>query len=290
MSPENAILLDKHKDILSFRDLTPGTVATYVSYMTSFIDWVETNHPGLSLKEISWGTIREYIRYLKGPRNLANRSINPHLAQLHDFWYYVLHKEWDKREVPYLKFDVHLPLVPTREQVKTIIDSIENPKHKAEIVLLYSSGIRISELIRLRCKDIRRANHQIYVSTSKNRQDRYAILAENAIPVLIDYVKSSYRGAKPDDWLFPGQKVGSHISDQSVYMTFVRQAAACGYADEGFNLHSLRHAFALHLYDKGYDLMSIKEALGHKSLNSTLVYVTLGIGNGRSVTSPYDFS
>ena len=66
------------------------------------------------------------------------------------------------------------------------------------------------------------------------------------------------------------------------------QLELLGMADKGFNLHSLRHAFGLHLYESGADLMSIKEAMGHKSLSSTTIYLTLGVGNGRSVKSPYD--
>ena len=74
-----------------------------------------------------------------------------------------------------------------------------------------------------------------------------------------------------------------------MYNTFIRQLNLNGMGESGFTLHSLRHAFGLHLYEAGTDLMSIKEAMGHKSLRSTTVYLTLGIGSGRSVKSPYDF-
>ena len=187
-----------------------------------------------------------------------------------------------------LHFDEHLPVVPTKKQVITIINSIDNPKHKAEIALLYSSGIRVSELCRLHCKDILRPKKCIYVSRSKNRSDRYAILSDKACKLLIAYVRSAYHGAKPEDWLFPGQKAGAFISTETVRKVFSDALDRTGMANYGFTLHSLRHAFGLHLYEAGVDLISIKEAMGHKSLSSTTVYLTLGIGNGRSVTSPYD--
>ena len=289
MLETNTAYLEKHRDILSFRDLAKGTVATYVSYMTSFINWFEEGFPGRALSSVTWEEIRSYCRYLKDVRGLNPRTVNVHIAQLRDFFYYVLHRDWDKREVPFLHFDQFLPVVPTREQVLAIIDSVSNPKHKAEIALLYSSGIRVSELCRLHCGDILRSKNCIYISRSKNRSDRYAVLSDRAYDLLVSYIHASYRNARKEDWLFPGQEDGSHICEQSIYNIFIRHLNQNGFGDCGFSLHSLRHAFGLHLYEAGTDLVSIKEAMGHKSLSSTEVYLALGIGSGRSVKSPYDF-
>ena len=288
MHPENLELLEKHKDILSIRDLAHSTTATYVSYATTYILWVEENLPNRALSSVTWEEVRSYIRYLKEIKKLNPRTINVHISQLRDFFYYVLHRDWDKREVPLLHFDEHLPIVPTREQVMSIINSIDNPKHKAEIALLYSSGIRISELCRLHCKDILRSRNCIYISRSKNRSDRYAVLSDKAYDLLVAYIRASYKGAKPDDRLFPGQKAGTSISTETVRRVFSDALMRSGLSDAGFTPHSLRHAFGLHLYESGADLISIKEAMGHKSLSSTTIYLTLGIGNGRSVKSPYD--
>jgi site-specific recombinase XerD len=148
--------------------------------------------------------------------------------------------------------------------------------------------MRVSELTRLKCGDIHRSSKSIYISRSKNRSDRYAVLSEKAYDILVTYIRTSYRHATKDDWLFPGKKDGSHIHQQSVYNTFKKCIASIGLSETDYTLHSLRHAFGLHLYESGTDIMAIKEAMGHKSLASTSVYLTLGIGNGRSVTSPYD--
>lgn len=287
MNDHHSILLNKHKDILSFRDLAPNTIAAYVSYMTSYILWLEENLPGLSVSDVSWEQIRSYIIYLKNIRKLNPRTINVHISQLRDFYYYVLKRDWDNREIPLLHFDEHLPIVPTKREMLAVIQSIKNPKHKAEIALLYASGIRVSELCRLHCKDIKRSKNCIYISPSKNRSDRYAILSDHVYEDLCTYVKA-YHIHDPESWLFPGQKTGQGICCQSVANVFKKHLADLGLGDRGFTLHSIRHAFGLHLYEAGTDLMSIKEAMGHKSLNSTAIYLTLGIGNGRSVKSPYD--
>lgn len=288
MNENNIALLNKHKDILSFRDLAAGTIATYVSYMTSYILWVEAEFPGRLLANVTWEEVRSYVRHLKDVRGLNPRTVNIHISQLRDFYYYVLKKDWDRREIPLLHFDEHLPVVPTRKEIHAVIDSIDNLKHKAEIALLYSSGIRVSELCRLHCGDIFRSKNCIYISRSKNRSDRYAVLSDRVYDDLVNYVRA-YHINRKDSWLFPGQKEGTHICSQSVANTFKQHLAMTGLGDKGFNLHSLRHAFGLHLYESGADIMSIKEAMGHKSLRSTAVYLTLGIGNGRSVKSPYDF-
>jgi len=145
MNDTNLALLEKNRDILSIRDLATGTIATYTSYLTDYINWVEENLPGRSLSDVTWEEIRSYEKYLKDVRKLNPRTINVFISQLRDFYNYVLHKDWDRREVPLLRFDEKLPVVPTQEEVISIINAIDNPKHKAEIALLYSSGIRVNQ-------------------------------------------------------------------------------------------------------------------------------------------------
>lgn len=290
MNDLHAGYLQEHTDILSLRELSDGTIRCYASYLIRFLDWSESQLSCPDVKDISWPQVREYINYLKYICKLNPRTINGHISQLKDFFEYVLHRVWNRYEIPFMRYDRKLPAVPSFEQVNTIIDSIQNPKHKAEIALLYSSGIRACELCRLRCGDIQTSQGRIYISVSKNRHDRYAVLSHKALELLIIYIRSSYPGASKGDWLFAGHNPGEHITEESVRMVFKRALSDLGWDDKGFNLHSLRHAFGLHLYLSGVDLMTIKETMGHKSLRSTEIYLTLGIGNGRSVMSPYDRS
>ena len=164
--------VQKHLDILSLRDLAPGTISTYISYLDEFLSWVAKELPGKDLSGLTFEEIRSYMHYLKDIRGLNNRTINVHIAQLRDFFLYVLHRDWDRYQVPYLRFDQYLPAVPTRQEVDAIIGSISNSKHKAGIAVLYSSGLRVSELCRLRCGDITASKNCIYVSRSKNRSGR----------------------------------------------------------------------------------------------------------------------
>ena len=91
--------IQKHLDILSFRDLAPKTISTCLSYLDEFLNWVEKELSGKILSEVSYEEIRIYLRYLKEFRKLNNRTINVHIAQLRDFYLYVLHKDWDRYQV-----------------------------------------------------------------------------------------------------------------------------------------------------------------------------------------------
>lgn len=288
MNNKHADYLRKHEDILAFRELTDGTIECYKSYLIRFLTWAESELSCEDVSTLDWDTLRSYFNYLKNVCGLNPRTINGHIAQLRDFYAYVLHRTWDRYEIPFMRFDQKLPQVPTFEEVNAIIDSIQDPKHKAEIALLYSSGIRVSELCRLKCGDIIASKNLIQISKSKNRCERYAVLSRKALVILTAYIRAAYHGATHESWLFPGPTGSKPISTESVRRVFKNALSGLGWAEKDFQLHSLRHAFGLHLYENGVDLLTIKEAMGHKSLSSTEVYLTLGVGNGRSVTSPYD--
>jgi len=288
MNSKNIDYFNKHTDFLSLRDLSDSTLKTYSSYLTQFLEWFETACPGKDVHNISWEVLRSYIFYLKTARKLKGNTINVHIATTADFFRHTLHRDWDKAQIPHQRFDTKLPNVPSRQEVNAIIDSCKNKKHRAELSLLYSSGIRVNELTRLHFCDILRTKKCIYIDKGKNRSARYAVLSEKVIRDLEAYYYYEYRTAKPSDWVFPGQK-GDHICTESIRKVFAHQLESLGLSDKGYTLHSLRHAFGLHLYESGADLMSIKEAMGHKCLSSTTIYLTLGVGNGRTVTSPYDF-
>lgn len=288
MNSKHSEYLLKHADILSFRELSDGTIECYKAYLSRFLKWAESELSCEDVNVLDWETLRLYFNYLKNVCGLNPRTINGHIAQLRDFYAYVLHRPWDRYEIPFMRFDHKLPKVPTFEEVNVIIDSIQNPKHKAEIALLYSSGIRVSELCRLKCHDIIASKNLIHIEPSKNRCERYAVLSQKALSILKYYILSSYRNASPESWLFPNPSGGNSVCTESVRQVFQKALAGLGWTEKGFTLHSLRHAFGLHLYETGVDLLTIKEAMGHKSLRSTEVYLTLGVGNGRSVKSPYD--
>lgn len=274
-------------DMLTLRDLAETTVKNYTSYLNQYLDFIDSSLGGKPPENVTWEEVRSYILYLKEIRKLSNRTINPHIAQLIFFFKYVLHRDWDRYQVPFLRYDEYLPAVPTKSEMEKIIYSMGRTKYQCIIALMYSAGLRISEAVKLRYGDLSSERMQIHVARTKNRSERKAILARKMHNRLIWHWLDS---GKPDReaYLFPGQKPGTHITEESVRRVMKEHLEAIAMGDRGFTPHSCRHCFGLTLYESGADLLAIRDAMGHKSINSTTVYASLGIGSDHGLRSPLD--
>ena len=155
------------------------------------------------------------------------------------------------------------------------------------VAVMYSSGLRIGEVCRLRYEDIDRKHMRIHITHTKGRTDRYAILSSAALDLLTAYW---FAYNKPMDWLFPKQhSAGADKPIDTFYLSRHIHAheRRLGW-DERITCHSFRHAFGTHLYEHGTDLLTIKALLGHKSLNSTTIYVHLANNGILNAVSPLD--
>lgn len=277
--------INRFSGILSLRDLAPSTISNYLSYLNQYFDFLEQSLNEKNPEDATWEDVRSFILMLKDVKRLNNRSINPQIAQLRDFYRYVLHKDWDPYEVPFLRYDEYLPNVPTKKEMEEIISTMPNLKYRCIIAIMYSAGLRVSEAVCLRYDDISRTKMQIHVAKSKNRSERKAILAHKTLDMLTDYW---FTCGRPMGYLFPGQKPDSHIGKESVRLMMEKHLDSIGMGDRGFTPHSCRHCFGLTLYEAGVDLLAIRDAMGHKSLKSTTLYASLGIGSDHHIQSPFD--
>jgi site-specific recombinase XerD len=277
--------INEFKQMVELRGLTDNTLKTYSSYLREFLSYVNNYLVYEDVNQVTWAEIRGYILFLKNTRRLNPRSINAHIAQLRFFFLYVLHKPWDYYQVPTLKFDTYLPFVLSQEEVHKFIDTLENLKHKAILSLMYSAGLRVSEACNLKYSDISRNKMAIHIRRAKNRSDRYAMLSENALAILTEYW---FAFGKPKDWIFPSTfKNGKSIVPFTVHRFIKDHEKRLGW-ESRISCHTMRHCFGTHLYENGADLIAIKNAMGHKSLNSTAIYVSLAVGKQSSILSPFD--
>lgn len=276
--------LSVFREMISLRGLSSHTLQSYCTYIRAYLDYLSrVLHK--SPADVSWPELRGFIRWLQKSRNLSDRTINCAVSQLRFFTMYVLHKPWDDTQLPMRRFDEFLPFVPSRDEVNILIRSMPDLKQKAMAALLYSSGLRIGEVCSLRYEDIERKNMRIHIRHSKNRSGRYAILSVNALDILTRYW---FAFGKPRGWLFPKQNDPSRPIDTFYLSRHIHDVERSLGWQERITCHSLRHAFGTHLYEDGTDLLTIKALLGHKSLNSTTIYVHLA-GNGISrAISPFD--
>jgi len=190
---------------------------------------------------------------------------------------------WNKYEVPFMKFNTSLPTVLTPEQAQTFISTIPNIRQKACIALLYSAGLRVSEVRHLKYDHISRKEMRIYISCSKSRSDRYAILSQKTLDILTKYWIACGR---PRNWLFPGRN-GNPICSRTISCFIQEHLSQLGW-DIPISAHTFRHCFGTHLYEQGYDLLTIQKLLGHKCAASSLIYISLGTRVMSKIVSPFD--
>ena len=274
------------REMISLRGLTDHTVKSYSTYIKAYLNYL-SDVLNKKPEDVSWHELRDYIRFIQKERNLADRTINSAISQLRFFTIYVLHKKWDDSQLPMRKFDTYMPFVPTEEQVWHFISTMDDLKQKTMVAIMYSAGLRIGEVCRIRYEDIDRKNMRIHVTHTKGRNDRYAILSQMALDLLTKYWFSY---GKPMNWLFPKQyKNDSEKPIDTFYLSrhIHNHEIKLGW-EQKLTCHSFRHAFGTHLYAHGTDLLTIKALLGHKSLNSTTIYVHLANNGIRNAISPLD--
>lgn len=275
---------NSYREMISLRGLSDHTLKNYSTYINAYFDFLQNilhKYP----EDVSWQELRDFVKWLQTERNLSDRTINTAISQLRFFTMYVLHKPWDNTQLPMRKFNTYLPFVPSHEEAMTFISSISDLKQKAMISLLYSSGLRVGEVCSLKYSDIERANMRIHIRHSKNRSDRYAILSTHALDILTKYW---FAFGKPTNWLFPSQRDKDKPCSTCNVMRWIEQHETELGWEHRLTCHSFRHAFGTHLYENGTDLLTIKHLMGHKSLDSTLIYIHLASYNARNISSPFD--
>ncbi len=180
------------------------------------------------------------------------------------------------------KKEKKLPDVLNEEEIFKLIKMTDNLKHKTILMLAYSSGLRLGELINLRIKDIDSSRMQIRVEQSKGKKDRYSILSNKMLEILREY----YKQYKPKEWLFEGEK-GGQYSSRSLQLV-VKAATQRAGIKKKVGVHTLRHTFATHLLENGTDLRYIQSLLGHESSRTTEIYTHITTKGFDQIKNPLD--
>lgn len=177
-----------------------------------------------------------------------------------------------------------LPPVMSAQEIKTLIDSIKNIKHRTVVMLLYSTGMRLNEIAHLKIADIDSKNMRIKVVQGKGAKDRFTILSEQVLLELRAY----YIICKPKEYLFNGSRPGRPLSPRSIQHLVQIALARAGLGSKDYSVHTIRHSFATHLVDHGTDLHTVKELLGHSTLQTTMRYMHLTTTRRQAIINPYD--
>ena len=209
---------------------------------------------------------------------------NHYRSAIKFFYKKVLKILWDDDNVPAMKRERNLPAVLTRNEINAIIDATTNLKHKAIIATMYSSGLRVSEVVHLHYDDISRTNMTIHVRETKSRIDRYTILSQKNLDLLTEYW---FQCGRPKDILFPSSWTGGYLDIASVNQFFKKSAKLAGITRR-VSSHACRHSFASHLFESGTDIKYIQSLLGHVDPRSTDVYLHVSNKTLLGIRSPFD--
>jgi site-specific recombinase XerD len=223
-----------------------------------------------------------YLSRLGGERDLSASTMNLAISSFRFFYNKVLKRDcMNEQRRP--KKDRRLPVALTKSEVKRLFEALENPKHRLLLMLAYSSGLRVSELVSLRLEHIDMEEKTVFVKEGKGRKDRYTMLSDmaaNALKIYCQFYSIS-------GWLFPGQNQDEHLSTRSAQRVFENALSRAG-IEKDASIHSLRQSCAPHLLESGTSIIFIKELLGHESVRTTERYTHIARTQSLKVPSPLD--
>lgn len=313
-------LLDQLRVAIRLRHYSYKTEQSYVQWVKRFILFHNKRHPA----EMGEKEIRQFLNHLALNRNVAASTQNQALCGIIFLYKYVLQKNLGGLgEIIWAKKPLRLPVVLTRNEVRAMIEHTTGI-FKLIISLLYGSGLRLNECLRLRIKDIDFDNSLIIVRDAKGEKDRTTILAENLkIPLReqvekvrqlheIDLAEGYGRVQLPYaierkypncarelgwQYVFPADSIAidprsgikrrHHLGEWAIQKAILEAKRKTGIIKH-ISAHTFRHSFATHLLESGYDIRTIQELLGHKSVKTTMVYTHVLKHGGHYVKSPVD--
>jgi integrase/recombinase XerD len=230
--------------------------------------------------------MREFQLYLLNERKLTPQTVAARITALRFFFVKVLHRPYQELDLVYPKLPERLPTVLSEDEVAKLIESASNAYHRVILTTLYATGMRRSELARLKIADIDSKRMVIHVRQGKGGTDRDITLSPRLLEILRDY----WKWRKPKVYLFPSQQRKRRelpISDRAIYHA-VRAAARRAGIKKKITPHLLRHSWATHLLERGTDLKTIQMLLGHVDLEATTIYLHLSQRHMQAMTNPVD--
>lgn len=262
---------------LELKKYSNNTVKTYVSCFESFINYYNDQ----DIDKLDENDIRNYLEFLiKSDR--SNSYINQAINSIKFYYETVLGLPNRFYSIERPRKSRKLPVVLSKEEVRSIISQANNLKHKCIISLLYSAGLRRSELLNLKLTDIESKRMLVRVRDAKGNKDRYTILSENVLKDLRIY----YKKYRPSNYLFEGQNKEQY-SANSIGKVVSNTAKQAGIKIP-VTAHILRHSFATHLLEAGTDIRYIQLLLGHNSTKTTEIYTHVAKNSFSSIKNPLD--
>lgn len=277
---ESEVILKTFQTKLNTQRYAKNTIKSYMDYASLFLKHLN-EYP--SLKDVPVRAIESFINekvqkeqisvsYQKGLVGAIKKLYELTLNQKVQLDYLYPKRSFSK-----------LPKFFSKEEIRQLLDSTDNIKHRAILMTIYSCGLRLNELLNLKIKDIRSSEKIIRINQSKGNKDRIVSLPDKLLYILRDY----YLVYKPKNYLFEGEK-GNRYSERSVQLVLKKSLANARIKTEG-TVHTLRHSYATHLIQSGIDVRIVQELLGHENIKTTMIYTHITDIDKKRTPSPLDF-
>ncbi|PIT86335.1 MAG: integrase [Candidatus Magasanikbacteria bacterium CG10_big_fil_rev_8_21_14_0_10_43_6] len=257
---------------LKMRKYSPKTVQAYSRYIQEFL--INAPSPLPPEKEIIFS-------YILQKNALAAQSVNVRIQAIKYFYTHILETPLPFA-IPMAKRPGRLPSILSRAEISTILGVIKNPKHRLLIALAYGAGLRVSEVVHLRVKDIDFSEQLLFLKKTKGNKERRTILPA----ALCIELQRLLVGTTQDSHVFVSERGGGLTTRtaQAIFLEACKKAEIC----KAVTFHSLRHSFATHMLEDGVDIRFVQELLGHKHIRTTEQYTHVTNPMLRKIQSPLD--
>ncbi len=314
------ILEEKMREALRLRHRSYNTEKTYITWLRSFYGYMKEKSP----QDLVGSDLQDFLSYLAVEKRVSPSTQNQALNAIVFLYRHVLEKEIENElSAVRAKYRRRLPVVLTVREVELIFDNLSGV-HRLMAMLIYGCGLRLSECLNLRIKDIDLEQNLVIIRSGKGDKDRMTVLPETLKDDLIEHianVRTLYDNDREQDlngvflpgalerkypnagkewgwfWLFPSKSLSidprthvvrrHHIHPASLQKPFKNAVGKSGITKQA-SVHTLRHSFATHLLENGYDIRTIQELLGHINLQTTMIYTHVATKNVLGVRSPLD--
>ena len=276
----NKQLLEKLKEDMEMRGFSKHTKASYYRKAKEITEYFKK-----PMRQVKIQELRDYLlKFLRQERKLTEKSVNYYNNVIRFIYDVVIDVPINKRQLPLYKGKRRLPKILSNEELNVFFNACENYKYKTIFMMIYGSGLRISEATNIRVADIDSKNMRIFVRNGKGERERYTVLPKASLEMLRECYKR-YRPNHPEGYMFLNRE-GKPLKVERLRVHFRRYRRKAKISED-FIVHSLRHSFATRLVEEGVPLVQVKELLGHSCIRSTMTYVHVA-KNMQQVDSPLD--
>jgi len=262
---------------LKLRGYTPRTLDAYKLYVGLYKEYVKEKGMQEDVE-----SVKDFLAYLISEKNYKASSIAMVKAALLFYFEHVKGIAINPKQLATPKKSKKLPVVLSKEEIKRLFDAADSEKKKLILMVLYATGLRVSELINLKVKDIDFNNKLIKVVGGKGQKDRVVTVSDKLLKRLYDYVKTK----DPDEHVFLS-KYGKPLTPRYIQYLVKDLSVAAGITKD-VTPHVLRHSYATHLLESGANIRVIQELLGHSNLQTTQIYTKVSLSELKKVTNPLD--